>query len=347
MPPSSLKRHPPTSQTWQQELAQAIDSIEELAAELGLSAAALSAGQPALQSFSLRVPRGFVRRMAPGDPRDPLLLQVLPGAQELVQRAGFVSDPLAELPRIVQPGLLQKYAGRALLLATGACAVHCRYCFRRAFPYAQAALAASEMDSVVATIADDRSLEEIILSGGDPLTLSNSRLHTLFAALGRIRHLRRIRVHSRLPVVLPGRVDDGLISAMQAAGRPLVIVLHSNHANEIDESVALAAARLARTPAVLLNQSVLLRGVNDDSSQLVALSERLFDIGVQPYYLHQLDPVQGAAHFRVGERRARQLVAAAAARLPGYLVPRLVRERPGLPFKEPIGLLRHNSLAVR
>ena len=244
---------------------------------------------------------GFVRRMTRGNPRDPLLLQVLPAAQELIGQKGFVADPLGELHDMRQPGVLQKYRGRALLLASGACAVHCRYCFRREFPYATAGMAAGETANALAAIAADTSVNEVILSGGDPLTLSNVRLGTLLKALDGIAHVRRIRIHTRLPVVLPERVDDGLITTLRETSSRLIVVLHSNHARELDDSVAAAVAALAQVPALVLNQSVLLRHVNDDSDTLAALSERLFDLGVQPYYIHQLDPVRGAAHFRVSD----------------------------------------------
>jgi EF-P beta-lysylation protein EpmB len=256
---------------------------------------------------------------------------------------GFVADPLDELGQLRHPGLLQKYRGRALLLASGACAVNCRYCFRREFPYAEAGAGVRDLEAFLREIAADTSTTEVILSGGDPLTLSDARLGALLTGIGRIAHVRRIRIHSRVPIVLPERVDSGLIATLSQAKQPVVMVVHANHANEIDSSVATAMHRLLPVTTALLNQSVLLRGVNDDVDRLCALSERLFDSGVLPYYLHLLDPVRGAAHFRVGERRARVLVAEAAARLPGYLVPRLVRERPGLPAKQVLTPARHKQ----
>jgi EF-P beta-lysylation protein EpmB len=344
--PSPARSPAPIASSWQQELAGAVSSIDELAAALGLPVHALLRGRTAAQRFPIRVPRGFVGRMRPGDPHDPLLLQVLATSQETIEHAGFVADPLDELAHLRPPGLLHKYPRRALLLATGACAVHCRYCFRREFPYPGNALTAGDIPTVIRTLAADPSIGEIILSGGDPLTLANGRLDALLRALGGIDHLRRIRIHTRLPIVLPQRVDPGLARLLAACARPVVIVLHSNHPNEIDASVSAAAAALRSTGALLLNQSVLLRRINDDSATLAALSERLFAIGVTPYYLHMLDPVRGAAHFRVGERRARRLFGELTERLPGYLVPRLVRERPGMHSKEMLAPIRHNRPQV-
>lgn len=331
---------------WQRELAHAITSPGELATALGLPAASLDGAADASTRFALRVPRGFVARMRPGDPRDPLLLQVLPLAQELAPVAGYGADPLQELGQMQPPGLLQKYRGRALLVASGACAINCRYCFRREFPYAEASVTPGTLAPVLQALAADAGIEEVILSGGDPLALSDQRLATLLGAIGRMPQVKRIRIHTRLPVVLPERVDAGLLGALGQASQPLVVVLHANHANELDASVARAAADLAGAGATLLNQSVLLRGINDEAGTLAALSQRLFELGVLPYYLHLLDPVRGAAHFRVGERRARRILGAVAALLPGYLVPRLARERPGAPAKEILAPTLHNRRQV-
>ncbi len=332
--------------TWQRELAQAITTPGELAAALGLSPDRLAGNTEAADLFALRVPRGFVARMRQGDPHDPLLLQVLPLARELDAVPGFGADPLAELGQMRQPGLLQKYRGRTLLVASGACAVNCRYCFRREFPYGEASLTSRAIDAVLQAVADDTSIEEVILSGGDPLTLSDQRLDTLLTAIGQMSQVRRIRIHTRLPVVLPERVDAGLLAVLGRVPRPLVVVLHANHANELDANVARAAADLAQASAALLNQSVLLRRVNDNAAALIALSQRLFDIGILPYYIHLLDAVRGAAHFRVGERRARRILGEVAAALPGYLVPRLARERPGAPAKEILAPTLHKRSQV-
>ncbi|HEX8757449.1 MAG TPA: EF-P beta-lysylation protein EpmB [Steroidobacteraceae bacterium] len=323
--------------TWQQELAEAITSVEELADALGLSPAQLGAAPGAGRHFPLRVPRPFVARMRRGDPSDPLLRQVLPVAAELADVAQFVPDPVGESSAMRAPALLQKYRGRALLITTAACAVHCRYCFRREFPYAQQSGEAPRWGEALAEIAADSSLEEIILSGGDPLSLSNARLEGLTRSLGAIPHVRRIRVHTRQPVVLPSRVDEGLLQCLRATTRPIVFVLHVNHPNELDAQLAAACAKLRATGVTLLNQSVLLAGINDSLEVLSQLSLRLFDAGVLPYYLHALDPVSGAAHFAVPDPRARALAGQLAANLPGYLVPRLVREVAGAPAKVALG----------
>jgi EF-P beta-lysylation protein EpmB len=323
--------------TWQQELAEAITSPEALAAALGLSPGILAGAHEAAQRFRLRVPRSFVARMRPADPNDPLLRQVLPVGAELAEEIGYGADPVGERHALRAPALLQKYRGRALLITTPTCAVHCRYCFRREFPYAEQNGDAPRWGEALAEIAADASLEEIILSGGDPLSLSNARLESLTRALAAIPHVRRIRVHTRQPVVLPSRVDEGLLRWLRTSPLPVVMVLHINHPNELDAELAAACARLRPTVVTLLNQSVLLAGVNDDVQVLSELSLRLFDAGVLPYYLHALDPVRGAAHFAVPDERARSLAAELAARLPGYLVPRLVREVAGAPGKVVLG----------
>lgn len=324
--------------TWQQELAEAITRPEELAEALGLSPQALVGAQAASRNFRLRVPRSFVARMRPGDLGDPLLRQVLPVAAELADEAAYVDDPVGERDALRARGLLQKYYGRALLVTTATCAVHCRYCFRREFPYAQQNGGEAERWSeALAEIRADASLEEIILSGGDPLSLSNARLASLTRALAAIPHVRRIRVHTRQPVVLPSRVDEGLLQWLRTAALPTVLVLHVNHPNELDAQLAAACGKLRATGVTLLNQSVLLAGVNDDVEVLSELSQRLFAAGVLPYYLHALDRVRGAAHFAVPDERAQSLAGQLAARLPGYLVPRLVREVPGAPTKVTLG----------
>lgn len=328
---TSVLRQTPAA--WQAALAQAVTDPAELLNLLDLDPALLPAARAAAEVFPLRVPRGYVARMRRGDPSDPLLRQVLPLGEEMNEVAGFGDDPVGDRRAMTAPGVLQKYAGRVLLTATGACAVHCRYCFRRHYPYAQANAAADGWRSALDHIAGDPAIEEVILSGGDPLTLSDRRLAELTAAADSIPHLQRLRIHTRLPIVLPERVDAGLLAWLRAARLRPIVVVHANHANEIDASVREALAALANAGAVLLNQSVLLRGVNDDADTLAALSAALFAARVMPYYLHLLDRVRGAAHFEVGEDRAAALMARLAARLPGYLVPRLVREEAGAPAK--------------
>jgi EF-P beta-lysylation protein EpmB len=279
--------------------------------------------------------------MRRGDPHDPLLRQVLPMAQELLAVTGFIHDPVGDLAAMAQPGVLHKYTGRALLVTTGACAIHCRYCFRRHYPYAQAHAGQDSWTPALDHLRADASIHEVILSGGDPLALSDTKLAQLIQALDGIAHLRRLRIHTRLPVVLPARVDGPLLEWLSQGRLSRIIVLHVNHAQELAAADVVAAlATLRRSGATLLNQAVLLRGVNDTAQALVALSEALFSAGVLPYYLHQLDRVQGAAHFEVPDAEALALLAEVRAHLPGYLVPRLVREVAGAPAKLPVELLQ-------
>ena len=314
-------------------MASAITDPQELIAELGLDPGLLSGAIAAGNEFRLRVPRSYLSRIRPGDPNDPLLRQVLPLEAELADAADYTADPLGERAAVRAPGLLQKYQGRALLITTSACAVHCRYCFRREFPYAQQTSDSPRWSEALAAIADDSSIEEVILSGGDPLSLSDSRLTSLTDAIQRIPHVRRLRVHTRQPVVLPSRIDEGLTEWLTQLRLPVVFVLHVNHPNEIDADVRAACAELRDCEVTLLNQTVLLQGVNDDASVLAELSRRLFESGVLPYYLHLLDRVRGAAHFDVPEARARVIAGQLAAQMPGYLVPRLAREIYGAPAK--------------
>lgn len=321
---------------WQAELTRAITDPAELLDLLGLSTEWLPAAVTAARQFPLRVPRPFVARMRRGDPHDPLLRQVLPLADELVSVEGYSSDPVGDRVAMTTPGVLHKYAARVLLTATGACAIHCRYCFRRHFPYSEANAAAEGWSRALAEVSADLALREVILSGGDPLALSDRRLGEFIEALAPFAHIERLRLHTRLPIVLPERVTPGFVRLLAHARPKAVVVLHANHAAEIGDEVRSACARLAESGATLLNQSVLLRGVNDDTETLAALSETLFAAGVLPYYLHQLDRVAGAAHFEVSDAKARVLHAELCARLPGYLVPRLVREVAGAPGKMPL-----------
>ena len=317
---------------WQIELAHAITDPVELLQALELSPEVLSVGSLANRAFPLRVPRGYVSRMRKGDPADPLLRQVFPLAQEDLPAPGFCDDPVGDLATMVTPGLLHKYHGRVLLVATGACAIHCRYCFRRHFPY----LDANPLDQwhrVLDYISTDNSITEVILSGGDPLLLSDRRLQELSERLEKIPHVQRLRIHTRLPIVLPERINNELLGWLKRMRLRSIVVVHANHANEISEEVREACRNLAQAGVTLLNQSVLLRGVNDQSEALVALSEALFQARVLPYYLHLLDKVQGAAHFEVDEAKAQGLLEHLNAHLPGYLVPRLVKEEAGMPGK--------------
>jgi EF-P beta-lysylation protein EpmB len=314
-------------------MAEAISSPETLVQTLGLDPALIGPARAAAEKFRLRVPLSYVARMRRGDPNDPLLRQVLPLAAEREVAPGYTADPLGETAARRAPGLLQKYQGRALLITTSACAVHCRYCFRREFPYSEQSGDGPRFHEALREITRDTTLEEIILSGGDPLSLSDARLTALTNELAAVPHIKRLRVHTRQPIVLPARVDAGLSGWLRGLQWPVVFVLHANHANEIDADVRAACAQLRAAGVTLFNQTVLLRGVNDDARALVDLSRALFEAGVLPYYLHVLDRVSGAAHFDVPETQARQIAGELAARLPGYLVPRLVREVEGAASK--------------
>ncbi|QNP40442.1 EF-P beta-lysylation protein EpmB [Lysobacter solisilvae (ex Woo and Kim 2020)] len=338
----TLRHHAPAPEPvtapprWQQLWRDAVRDPGELLALLGLDAAALPVSDAAAAQFPLRVPRGFVAKMRHGDPNDPLLRQVLPLDDEMRPMPGFSLDAVGDAAAKAADGVIRKYQGRALLVTTGSCAVHCRYCFRRHFDYASEMAAAGHWRDAVALVRDDARIDEVILSGGDPWSLSTPKLAELTDQLAGIPHLKRLRIHTRLPVVLPERVDAPLLAWLRGLPWPVTVVLHANHANEIGADVAQACKALREAGATLLNQAVLLRGVNDDVDTLQALSERSFEAGVLPYYLHQLDRVQGSAHFEVGDDTARSLHAALAARLSGYLVPRLVREVAGDPGKRPL-----------
>lgn len=325
--------------SWRAELADGFGRIEDLLNYLDLPVAAAELGRAAAGRFALRVPRSYAARMAKGDLADPLLRQVLPVGEELADAPGFVADPVGDLNAAAGPGLLHKYRGRALLIAAGACAVNCRYCFRREFPYGELQMSKSREAEALSRVAADASLSEIILSGGDPLVLDDERLGGLIERLAAIPHLRRLRVHTRLPVVLPSRVTPGLAQILGGTRLQTALVVHVNHARELNAETGMALARLRAEGVALLNQSVLLRGVNDKVEALADLSESLFAQGVLPYYLHLLDRVRGAAHFEVSEREALVLHEALRRRLPGYLVPRPVRETAGAPYKTPLGVV--------
>lgn len=332
-----------TTSDWQTALAQAITDPRQLLTALKLSPEQLLISDQACLDFPLRVPQGFVKRMQPGDPYDPLLRQVLPIRQELMLVAGFNRDPLKEQQVNPIPGLLHKYYGRVLLTMTGTCAIHCRYCFRRHFPYSDNNPGTQGWQQAMQYIAKDPSITEVILSGGDPLLIKDEPLSLLIKQLAEIKHVERLRIHSRLPIVLPERITDSLISCLTQTPLQPIMVIHCNHPKEIDASVKIAMKKFQTANITLFNQSVLLKGVNDDAKVLIALSKALFNIGVIPYYLHLLDRVQGAAHFEVSEKKARALYADIIKNLPGYLVPKLVREEAGAAAKSTMSLRKDST----
>lgn len=327
-----------TSIRWQREVATAFDNLNELLIWLELDELAphdtlLSASLDAAQDFPLRVPKDYAQRIEKGNPRDPLLLQILPRAQELDWAPGFVDDPVGDQEAQQNNGLLRKYSGRALLITTGACAVHCRYCFRRNYPYQDSHISVSDPHATIAYIKDNNDINEVILSGGDPLSLSDRKLSPLIKQLDNIPHVKRLRIHTRTPVVLPNRIDQPFLDSLDNTNTPIVMVIHCNHPNELSANVIEKLQLLRNAGVQLLNQSVLLQDINDNAQTLIQLSEQLFAAGVLPYYLHMLDPVTGTSHFEVDELTALDLMDQLQQHLSGYLVPKLVREIPGAPSK--------------
>jgi EF-P beta-lysylation protein EpmB len=322
------------TKNWQQQLAEAFTDIDELCTYLNLSAGQLPVSKAAAKAFSLKVPRSFAEAIEKGNPHDPLLRQVLPVQDETLFFPGYSDNPVGDLEAAKAAGILHKYCGRVLLINTGSCAINCRYCFRRSFPYGDLQLGKEKEIAALRYIRENPDITEVILSGGDPLLLSDERLQRLFRQIAGIAHVKRIRIHSRLPIVLPARITQGLLDVLSQSAKPVVMVVHCNHPNELTERVGVACRLLKQNGIVLLNQSVLLRGVNDKAADLAALSERLFDCGVMPYYLHLLDKVSGAGHFEVGEAEALELIRQMQAALPGYLVPKLVREIAGAESKQ-------------
>lgn len=324
----SFRGHAPEPR-WQAEIKAAIRDPQALCERLGLPMEFAQAAAAGAEQFPVFVPPAYLARIKPGDPSDPLLRQVLPLAEEGKAVPGFVADPVGDSAAQRAPGLLHKYQGRVLLIATGVCAVHCRYCFRRHYPYDTAPHSDAAWDEALEIIASDESIHEVILSGGDPLMLADERLLVLIQRIEAIAHVKRLRIHTRLPIMVPSRVTESLVEKIAESRLKSIIVLHGNHAQELDGETATAANKLRASGAVLLNQAVLLRGINDSVDAQVELSEKLIEQGVTPYYLHQLDRVSGAAHFEVSEDRGREIIAQMRERLPGYLVPRYVKEVAG------------------
>ena len=325
------------AQNWQSQMSDLITSPEELLKELQLSPEYLLSGAIlASQQFKLRVPRAFVGKMKLGDALDPLLLQVLPHHLELEEHAGFVTDPLGEEQANQLPGVLHKYKTRFLLTLTGACAIHCRYCFRRHFPYQENLPKNEDWLNIKTYLESQLDINEVILSGGDPLTLSNRKLALWVERLESLKQIKILRIHSRVPIVIPERIDAELISLLKNSRLRIILVIHSNHPAELDNLTCSKLAHLAKHNILVLNQAVLLKGVNDSAQTLVDLSYRLFEAQVLPYYLHVLDKVKGAHHFDLGAEKIDQIYKDVLASLPGYLVPKLVREVAGEKNKTPL-----------
>ncbi|HNV84725.1 MAG TPA: EF-P beta-lysylation protein EpmB [Arenimonas sp.] len=330
---NSLSAQP---KSWQMLWREAVRDPRELLEILDLGHLAGQISDQAAAQFPLRVPRGFIAKMRRGDANDPLLRQVLPiqDEEQIVEGYGF--DAVGDAAAKGGTGIIHKYHARALLITTGSCAIHCRYCFRRHFPYAEETAASQHWAEAITYLKSDSSITELILSGGDPLSLSTAKLKELTDAIAMMPQIKRLRLHTRLPVVLPERIDAELLDWIHGLGWPLTVVIHANHAQELMPDVAKAVSKLRRAGSTMLNQAVLLKGVNDQASEQIELSERLFDIGVLPYYLHQLDKVQGAAHFQIDDEQALAIHQSMMQALPGYLVPKLVREVPGEASKTPL-----------
>ncbi|PLY13341.1 MAG: EF-P beta-lysylation protein EpmB [Sedimenticola sp.] len=330
-----IHRTEPVCQTpqWQQSLAKAITSLEGLCQHLQIAPSELPFSWEAGQQFPMRVPVNYADLIEKNNPSDPLLLQILPSFQELNHDPAFQIDPVGDLSHHPVPGVIHKYNGRALIITTGACAIHCRYCFRRHFPYAESVAKRQQWLESLTYLQGHQEVNEVILSGGDPLSLSDQALQKLLSDLAEIGHLKRLRIHTRMPSVLPERITPEFLALLTGSRLSPVMVVHINHPRELSESARQALKAIKQTGTLLLNQSVLLRGVNDRSDTLVELSEALFQSDVLPYYLHLLDRVQGAAHFDVSRARALDLHTQVLANLPGFLVPRLVMEQKGAASK--------------
>jgi EF-P beta-lysylation protein EpmB len=314
---------------WKTELSHCVNSIDELLNQLGLKAEDLNATEQAATEFSIKVPQSFVQLMEYGNPNDPLLKQVLPITSELQVDNNFSTDPVNESSFNPVPGIVHKYSNRVLMIISPNCAINCRYCFRRHFPYDENRQSKQQWLKALDYLKTKPEINEVIYSGGDPLAANDHFLRWLTAEIESIQHIKRLRIHTRLPVVIPSRVDDQLLSWLGNTKLKSTLVLHINHANEIDETLRQGVDRLKKSGITVLNQSVLLKGINDNSDQLISLSEKLFDAGIMPYYLHILDPVQGASHFDVSMDRAVEIFCQIQTELPGFLVPKLVQERAG------------------
>ena len=337
MPDIITRNTPSVEQKWLNELANAVSEPRILLNTLNIDPKVWEAGFAARTLFLQRVPHSFIDRIEKGNPQDPLLLQVLPLIEEFNESIGFDADPLKEQKNAV-PGLLHKYKNRVLMIVKGGCAINCRYCFRRHFPYQNNKGGKDAWKNSLKYIQKKTHIDEVILSGGDPLMAKDHELKWLIEHIAALPHVKNLRIHTRLPIVIPSRVTDGLIEIFQQTGLNVVIVTHINHGNEINDEVRFFLKKLRAANVTLLNQSVLLRGVNDSVESLKNLSHALFDAGILPYYLHLLDKVEGASHFLVSDEKARELMAGLIAEVSGYLVPRLMRELPNKKSKTPIDL---------
>ena len=322
---------------WQKELKQSFTRLEDLLTYLNIDAENIDQDNEARRLFSMRVPRPFAQLMRHGDDQDPLLLQVLPSAKEFESKAGFVIDPLQE-HNAEQPGLLHKYESRVLIMFKTGCAVNCRYCFRRHFPYADNAVNKQQLLQHIDYIKAHSEINEVILSGGDPLMAKDDAIEWFIGQLEQLPNIKRLRIHTRLPVVIPSRITNDLVNMLERASFKTIVVLHINHANEISERLKKGVAHLKRADCTVLNQAVLLKNVNDNADSQIELSEALFDGGILPYYLHLFDKVDGASHFDIDESKAIAIYKAMLKALPGFLMPKLVREIGGEASKTPISL---------
>lgn len=324
------------SSSWQTELAESFTDPQELLRFLQLDPTDFPDINLAHSVFSFKVTRSYAGRISKSNPHDPLLRQIVPLSDELYSPAEFLVDPVGDIAASVTPGLLQKYQRRVLMVMTGACAIHCRYCFRRNFPYSENIISKSREEEALTAISTDSDIHEVILSGGDPWVLSDEQLANRINALASIPHVQRLRIHTRMPVILPSRITPALLSILESTRLKVVVVIHANHPQELDHDVEQALNRLRIARCHLLNQAVLLKGINDTVEIQTTLSEKLFSMGVMPYYLHLLDKAKGTSHFEVTQAYAQNLMIEVRRLLPGYLVPRLVREDSGYPYKTPL-----------
>jgi len=315
--------------TWQQSIQAAITDPLELIQVLNLDQALIEPAKTAAKLFPLRVTREFIARMEHGNQNDPLLNQVLPLGAENNILPGYSADPLNEEASNPLPGLLHKYYGRVLVTLTSACGINCRYCFRREFPYEKNNPGSRGWEDILNYIKKDPTISEVIFSGGDPLMMTDKILSERVAQLNQITHIKTLRIHTRMPIILPSRICDELIAWMKKTKLKLIMVVHCNHANEINNDVIDAMQKLKLIGVTLLNQSVLLKNINDSADALINLSEKLFSANILPYYLHVLDKVTGAAHFDLPRETAISLHKKIMEKLPGYLVPKLVTEVAG------------------